>query len=79
MTCLGDILADVVERDELMARAVELTKLLQSMGTIARERQAVFAALYDEHGMTDQAIANVVGMTRQGVEAIRKGRGISKP
>jgi len=60
-----------------MERAIELTRLLRAMGDLARERQEVFAALHDApHKMTDQAIADQVGMTRQAVEAIRKGRGL---
>ena len=66
-------------RDELVDKAKELTALLKSMGAVARERQEVFQRLREEHEMTYAAIGEEVGLTRQAVEAICKGRGLSTP
>jgi hypothetical protein len=63
----------------LAERAQELTRLIADaqadVRRAARERQQVFVQLR-ELGWSDVQIGEHCGLTRQAVEAIRKGRGI---
>lgn len=65
------------DRDVLVERAKELTRILQHVGDLARERRDVFLKLRNERGMTYAAIGELVDLSRQAVEAICKGRGIT--
>lgn len=72
------MVCSVALREELVQRVIELTEQIrlhqESVREAARERRDAILELAQEPGMTDAAIADLVGMKRSTVEAIRNGR-----
>ena len=64
-----------------MTRARQLTELIEehqkSVREAARERRQIIVELHDGMGMTDAAIADLIGLKRSAVEWIRNGRGFT--
>lgn len=61
-----------------MARLVEIKEEIQAhqavVQDLAAERRALVLELRNRHGMSDQKIADALGVHRSAIQAIRAGR-----
>lgn len=64
--------------EDLMARLVEIKEEIQAhqavVQDLAAERRALVLELRNRHGMSDQKIADALGVHRSAIQAIRAGR-----
>lgn len=67
-----DAAEDLVNR--LRELTVGIRQAQESVQSLAAERRALISELHDSHGWSDARMAEVLGISRAAVEAIRSGR-----
>ncbi len=74
--CYARLMDEAAE--DLMARLVEIKEEIQAhqavVQDLAAERRALVLELRNRHGMSDQKIADALGVHRSAIQAIRAGR-----